>query len=162
MSEIFNNKGCLTEYAFSQLETNQNLDELTRLEIAEHLAYCDSCLLQYTNYLAQTDTQQLLQPSKDLTKTVLSKIKTTAYKIMFNRYVTVVAAASFALVFTFSGVFENISKIDLYQQKPQISYQQYLEQQDKKQQIMQKSSQFIEDILNFNFLNKGDKDNEEE
>ena len=42
--EIFRHDGHLTGEAFSALVTGAPLDETARLELAEHLAYCDLCL----------------------------------------------------------------------------------------------------------------------
>ena len=69
--EMFNNDGHLTEQALQSLNTG-HLDELCRLEAAEHLSFCDECLLRYTAILEQgadaayafflTATPQLLPP----------------------------------------------------------------------------------------------------
>ena len=50
MSDIFKEDGHLTKEALQNLK-NENLEELTRLEIAEHLSYCDECLMMYTELL---------------------------------------------------------------------------------------------------------------
>ena len=43
--------GCLTDEGLQAL-TAGGLDELARLEAAEHLAFCDRCLDRYTALLA--------------------------------------------------------------------------------------------------------------
>ena len=55
--ELFNEKGCLTNEAFTALQEG-TLDELGRLETAEHLAYCDRCMDRYTLLLSQTAPEQ--------------------------------------------------------------------------------------------------------
>ena len=64
--ELFNEKGCLTNEAFTALQEG-TLDELGRLETAEHLAYCDRCMDRYTLLLSQTAPEQ---PPKPLGKAV--------------------------------------------------------------------------------------------
>ena len=46
--ELFDPSGHLTDRALLALVRNEELDELARLELAEHLAYCDRCLQRYT------------------------------------------------------------------------------------------------------------------
>ena len=41
--ELFREDGCLTDEGLQALRDGQ-LDELGRLEAAEHLSYCDKCL----------------------------------------------------------------------------------------------------------------------
>ncbi len=58
--DVFDNHGHLTEQALLALIQEESLEELERLEIAEHLAFCDQCLQRYTELLTD-DT--LLTPS---------------------------------------------------------------------------------------------------
>ena len=48
--ELFNQNGCLTEEGLHAVIGGQ-LDELGRLEAAEHLSYCDKCMDRYTALL---------------------------------------------------------------------------------------------------------------
>ena len=50
--ELFDANGCLTEEGLAALQNGQ-LDELGRLEAAEHLAYCDRCMDRYTARLTE-------------------------------------------------------------------------------------------------------------
>ena len=45
--ELFRDDGCFTEEGLHALLCGQ-LDEMGRLEAAEHLAYCDRCMDRYT------------------------------------------------------------------------------------------------------------------
>ena len=45
--ELFDQNGCLTEEGLHAVIGGQ-LDELGRLEAAEHLSYCDKCMDRYT------------------------------------------------------------------------------------------------------------------
>ena len=58
--EIFDRHGHLTDQALEALTGGAPLDELHRLEIAEHLAFCDRCLQRYTERL--TDETLLAPP----------------------------------------------------------------------------------------------------
>ena len=48
--ELFDKNGCLTDEGLQALQAG-GLDELGRLETAEHLAYCDKCMDRYTALL---------------------------------------------------------------------------------------------------------------
>ena len=50
--ELFDEKGCLTDEGLQAL-TGGQLDEMGRLEAAEHLAYCDRCMDRYTALLTE-------------------------------------------------------------------------------------------------------------
>ena len=45
--ELFDKNGCLTDEGLQALQAG-GLDELGRLETAEHLSYCDKCMDRYT------------------------------------------------------------------------------------------------------------------
>lgn len=51
--ELFREDGCLTDEGLLAV-TKGGLDELGRLETAEHLSYCDRCMDRYTALLALT------------------------------------------------------------------------------------------------------------
>ena len=54
--DVFRNDGHLSDGVLESLIHNgEALDELTRLEAAEHLAFCDQCLQRYTDLLAGTE-----------------------------------------------------------------------------------------------------------
>lgn len=82
------------------------LDEMQRLEAAEHLSFCDSCLLRYTELLAD-DT--LLEPEQPVAPSVLQRIRRQTMRVLVNRYTTVAAAAVFALIIWGTGVFDVIA-----------------------------------------------------
>ena len=45
--ELFREDGCMTDAGFRAMMDGR-LDELGRLEAAEHLSYCDQCMDRYT------------------------------------------------------------------------------------------------------------------
>ena len=68
--ELFRDDGCLSDEGLHALTAGQ-LDELGRLEAAEHLAYCDKCTDRYTALLT---ADALADPPRDVRRTVMSTI----------------------------------------------------------------------------------------
>lgn len=99
--DLFDEFGHLTKNAL-QLMINGEPDELQRLEIAEHLSFCDECIAKYTACLEQS---ALMSPEKPLETGVLAKIKSRAHRIFMNRYATIATAACFAIVLWTTGIF---------------------------------------------------------
>lgn len=108
-NELFDKDGCLTDQGLRMLISGE-LDELGRLEAAEHLAFCDRCTLRYSELLEGDillETPDLLRPG------IFRRIRQHARRIFCSRYAAMVVAASFAMVFWLSGVFtvnENVAK----------------------------------------------------
>lgn len=108
---LFCDDGHLTDEGIRAIVAG-TLDEMQRLEAAEHLSFCDDCLLRYTALLAD-DT--LLTPQTPIAPPVLSRIRKKAVRVLFNKYTTVAAAAAFALVVWGTGVFDAIAAPPTYQ-----------------------------------------------
>ena len=68
--ESFRNDGCLSDEGLHALIAGQ-LDELGRLEAAEHLAYCDKCTDRYTALLT---ADALSDPPRSVRRTVMGTI----------------------------------------------------------------------------------------
>lgn len=102
MTNLFLEDGHLCDEAFDLLSSGAQLDELSRLEIAEHLAFCDLCVDRYTAYL---EPSELLTPQEPAVPGVIRRLRQKAVKLFYNRYVTAVAAAAFAIVFWNLGFF---------------------------------------------------------
>lgn len=101
MNELFNENGCLSEYALKSLvDESPELTELNRLEISEHLSFCDACLDRYMLIL---QSAALKAPPKPQTPAVKKRIAARGARLFINRYITVAAAACFALIFTVFG-----------------------------------------------------------
>ncbi|MEG0167402.1 MAG: hypothetical protein RR709_05970 [Ruthenibacterium sp.] len=103
--ELFDTNGHLTDCALLAVQA-QTLDEMNRLEAAEHLSFCDDCLLRYTALLTD-DT--LLTPQNPIAPPVWSRIRRKTMQVFFNKYTTVAAAASFALILWSAGVFTTLT-----------------------------------------------------
>ena len=68
--ELFREDGCLSDEGLHALTAGQ-LDELGRLEAAEHLAYCDKCTDRYTALLT---ADALSDPPRSVRRTVMGTI----------------------------------------------------------------------------------------
>ena len=93
--EIFDLAGHLTDPALLALVRNEDtLDALSRLEMAEHLSYCDWCLQRYTQLLAQ---DALLTPDHSCRESLWRRIRARTMGILASRYATAAAAVALAL-----------------------------------------------------------------
>lgn len=101
MVEYFDNDGHLTQQGLQKLIEGEE-NELTRLEVAEHLSFCDCCIERYALMLEEAT---LIEPVQSVSESVMSKIKRKAARIFLNRYGTMTVAACFTMTLWFSGVF---------------------------------------------------------
>ena len=92
--DIFRHDGHLTDQALAALAAGEPLDETARLEIAEHLAFCDLCLQRYTDALAG---MELLTPEQSCRESLWRRIRARAARLFLNRYATAAAAVALAL-----------------------------------------------------------------
>ena len=100
-NNLFDTAGCLTQRGLEALRDDR-LDDLGRLEAAEHLTFCDRCLARYTALL---ETIQLSAPMRDLIPQVQALMRLRAFRVMTNRYVSVAAAIALALALWRFGLF---------------------------------------------------------
>ena len=94
--EAFRADGHLTNEMLMVLVQSPELlpEELTRLETAEHLAFCDDCLHRYMELL---EGGPLLVPARSCEKTLWSHIRIRAIRNAVSRYATAAAAVALAL-----------------------------------------------------------------
>lgn len=91
----FREDGHLSGGALEALARNEaRFSELERLEIAEHLAFCDACLQRYT--LALEDGA-LLVPERSCQGTLRARIQGRALRLAASRYATAAAAVALSL-----------------------------------------------------------------
>lgn len=102
--ESFRNDGCLSDEGLHALIAGQ-LDELGRLEAAEHLAYCDKCTDRYTALLT-ADT--LADPPRNVRRTVMSTIWVRLMQSTYGRAAVAGVAAVLALTMWRTGTLEQI------------------------------------------------------
>lgn len=98
--ERFRDDGHLTNEALAALVQDGGLDELSRLEIAEHLAFCDLCLQRYTELLGSAE---LLTPERSCNETLWARIRMRTLRLVTSRYATAAAAVALALTVLWGG-----------------------------------------------------------
>lgn len=98
---LFDPNGCLTAQGLAALAEGR-LDELGRLEAAEHLAYCNRCLKRYTDLLA---AEPLAQPPKDLAGPVRRSITARLMHTTWGRAAVAAAAVVLAFGMWQAGIF---------------------------------------------------------
>ena len=91
--ELFREDGCLTDEGLLAV-TKGGLDELGRLETAEHLSYCDRCMDRYTALLT---ADALETPPKPLRGAVMSNIWVRLMQNTYGRVAVAGVAAVLAL-----------------------------------------------------------------
>ncbi len=111
--ELFLENGHLSDAGLAALRDSQ-LDELARLEAAEHLSFCDACL---DRYLALAEPVQI-QPPEDLTLPVMRRIRQRIARVLMNRYAVAAAAVVLAFGLWGSGVFGRIAQKPDWQERP--------------------------------------------
>ena len=97
--ELFREDGCLSDEGLHALTAGQ-LDELGRLEAAEHLAYCDKCTDRYTALLT---ADALTDPPRDVRRTVMSTIWVRLMQSTYGRAAVAGVAAVLALTMWRTG-----------------------------------------------------------
>ena len=90
----FRPDGHLTDEALAALVRGNALTELDRLELAEHLSYCDQCLQRYTELLSGG---ALLTPEHSCRESLRRRIWHRAVQLGINRYATAAAAVVLTL-----------------------------------------------------------------
>lgn len=95
-NKLFDAEGHLTDEGLYAIKDG-TLDDLGALEAAEHLSFCDYCLLRYTAMIdAAPDCMK--QPIRDLIPQVQSLMRLRSFRIMTNRYVSAAAAVVLGFV----------------------------------------------------------------
>lgn len=105
MAERFTKSGHLTSSALRELAEGR-MDELGRLEVSEHLAFCDACLDRYTRLL--TD-DVLLEVPDLMEERIMAKIRRKARELWMNKYFSAGLAACIAMFMWVTGVFDSIA-----------------------------------------------------
>lgn len=116
--EIFRHDGHLTDEAFSALVTGAPLDETARLELAEHLAYCDLCLQRYTGAMAGAP---LLVPERSCQESLWRRIRARTVQIFTSRYAAAVAGVVLALTLVWGSGYGSFRLPDLPEDRPTVS-----------------------------------------
>lgn len=91
--------GHITDAGFAALESDQ-LELQQRLELAEHLSFCDDCCARYTAFL---EHRPLLEPPHPVAAPVIRRIRSHGRLILLRRALRVGLAA--CLLITVLSVF---------------------------------------------------------
>ena len=102
--ELFDKNGCLREEGLHAIITGQ-LDELERLEAAEHLSYCDRCMDRYTALLT---ADVLQEPPRSARRAVMGTIWVRLMQNTWGRMAVAAVAAVLALTMWRTGTLEQI------------------------------------------------------
>lgn len=105
--ELFREDGCLTDEGL-QAMVHGGLGELGRLETAEHLSDCDSCMDRYTALLT-ADVMET--PPKTMRSTVMSTIWVRLMQNTYGRVAVATVAAVLALSMWKAGTLEQITNL---------------------------------------------------
>ena len=146
MKPYFDDDGHLTDLAFEDLLHGEP-DELARLEIAEHLAFCDRCTDRYSGLLCG---DALLPAPDTLRPSTLRRVRQRAKELFFNRYVAAGIAACLTMLFWLGGVFDvrtSPNRPDPFQVPASFS-EQLTEKTDEIGQRMTDGIQRFFDFLN--------------
>lgn len=92
--ERFRADGHLTEESLDFLAASQPMNSLARLEISEHLSFCDMCLQRYSEKLTP---QALLVPEVSCLQTLWARTRAERLRLAAGRYTAAVAAVALAL-----------------------------------------------------------------
>ena len=143
----FDSGGHLTEKALADLCRDAIPDELSRLEIAEHLSYCDDCTEKYTALLCG---EVLLEPDPPVAEDSLRRIRQETRIVFLKRCARVGAAACLTLLVWLGG-FSQLDSIELpefqTEDRMRISHEISNSIQDFTQQV----SNCIREIFDFSF-----------
>ena len=118
---VFREDGHLSTGALEALARNEDaFDELERLEIAEHLAFCDYCLQRYALALEEGT---LLVPERSCRRALWSRVRSRAIRLVTGRYATAAAAVALALTVLWGGERAEFPRPVLPEDRPSVSRQ---------------------------------------
>lgn len=104
MTELFRPDGHLSDEGLQAL-VDGRLDEMARLEAAEHLGFCTPCMQRYIGFL----TGEVLQaPPQDLVLPVARGVRQKQLRLGAKRYAAAAAAVALAITLWGAGVFHRL------------------------------------------------------
>lgn len=120
--ELFDKNGCLTDEGLQALQAG-GLDELGRLESAEHLSYCDKCMDRYTALLT---ADALETPPHSAHKAVMAAIWVRLMQNTWGRAAVAGVAAVLAFTMWRSGTIDQLLNFrqELHTWTPETSQSQ--------------------------------------
>ncbi len=109
--DLFYEDGHVNEKALQSLIDGE-LDEMGRLEISEHLSFCDECLMKYSDMLSFNSNEPL--DYGETAQRIMPVVKKRLMRERLYKYSTMAVAACLAITFWITGVFN----IDTSEVKP--------------------------------------------
>ena len=109
--DLFYEDGHINEKALQSL-IDGGLDEMARLEISEHLSFCDECLMKYSDMLSFSSDEAF--DYGETAQRIMPVVKKRLMRERLYKYSTMAAAACLAITFWITGVFN----IDTSEVKP--------------------------------------------
>lgn len=117
--ERFRDDGHLTDEFLAALARGREVDELGRLEAAEHLAFCDLCLQRYTEALEEAE---LLAPERSCRESLWERVRARTLRLVTSRYATAAAAVALALTVVWgSGRIGFVRRPTLPEDRPRVA-----------------------------------------
>lgn len=146
MNSFFDQNGHLTQLAIAELIYGSP-SELSRLEAAEHLSFCDSCLLEYTKAQESAHPDFAPEPPKNLMHKVLFKNA----KISVKRYISLGVAASITIALWNAGTFSrDFYPTEYLRTRAEAVAQKYIEIKTTAEKALDEQKQeFLADLQNF-------------
>lgn len=143
--DLFDAKGCLTDEGLEAL-IGGRLDELSRLEAAEHLSFCDRCLDRYTALL----TPEVLEtPTHSVAMPVIRAVWVRVMQTTWGRGAVAGIAAVLALTFWSSGVFQTPENLRVHreQQTAVVQQQEDEAEQEPQQGLVRRTWEACQEIF---------------
>lgn len=145
MNSFFDQDGHLTQLAIAELIYGSP-SELSRLEAAEHLSFCDSCLLEYLKAQELAEQSFIMEPPKSLMRKVLLRNAIISAK----RYISLGIAASITIALFNAGTFDrNSYPSQLLKAKTEAVIERYTEIKTAAEKVItEQKNEFIFDLNN--------------
>lgn len=150
----FEKDGHLTKKAFEDLELGC-IDEIYRLEIAEHLSFCDICTEKYTQFLCG---QEWENPGKSMADEITRRVNRENRMIFLKRCARVGFAACFTLLIWIGGFGKlEISTDNLPDFNTELRFGFSQEISDSVNNFTQQVSENIEKFFDFDLERSSEK-----
>ncbi len=146
-NKCFEHNTHISDYGFNSLIC-ETASEIQRLEMAEHLSFCDECTDRYVNLL--TD-DKLIDVKNSVKKSIMQKIHGKIYKALINKYTIYVSAACIAFMVWTSGVLNYMpqftNSIDEYFEQTYIRFYEQRNSQNEREFILQNTEKPLSDAI---------------
>lgn len=105
MMDLFTPDGHLTDQGLKAL-IDGTLDETERLEVGEHLSFCDKCIDRYTALLTG---EVLMEPENDQVLPTMRRVQKRRVNDTLRRYAAAAAAVAIGSTLWYTGIFTSVA-----------------------------------------------------